>query len=264
MPCVTVKRTNQKPLPVGQGICPIYALNRGVMVRCIPRVRSLGRMRSPGEVARSVLKNSRPNISLTGIWIAAREQRLGRRVRFGPRGKNMERHRSIPKPNDEFAPSYETCLTSQVSEGNLLEIKALTSKNWVKRVVDGVIPQRQPVWTSIHNDWKRPSYVGLQWTEPPPRLSSRPKRSSHCPPAPIKPKYHKRIPLSRIPSFPPLLSTSLPLSKPSLHLHQKTKNPKKSKKPKNPKNIHLHPHPHSSPSPSLPRPYPIKPKLSLP
>lgn len=152
------------------------------------------------------------------------------RVRAGPRGRNLERMRRDPKPNDEFAPSYETCLQSKVSEGVKRQIKGLASKNWVKRVIKGQKPKRSPVWTSIHNDWKRPSYTGLAWSSPTFILSRSNCPSNSPPPAPRKlKKLKKPIPFSRIPSFPPLFSDTPP---PSVEIPKSLPSKKKGTKNK--------------------------------
>jgi len=141
------------------------------------------------------------------------------RAKLGPKGRNCQRNPRIPPPNREFAPAYETCLTSQVSEGRKREIKALASDNWDKRVIQGIKAKKSPVSTSIHNDWKKPSYNGLPWTAPSTLPSSRPKRPSiskpHSPPPkkiknkPKKFPFLKSIlsPFPFLPSYP----TCLPL-----------------------------------------------------
>ena len=102
-------------------------------------------------------KQRDPVINRVPTWVG---------VCYGPKGRSQDpREASLWKPvwnpKDAYAPDYETCLKSRVSEGNKREIKALTNNNWVKRVIKGVKPNRSPVWTSIHNDWKRPSYSGI-------------------------------------------------------------------------------------------------------
>ena len=122
------------------------------------------------------------------------------RQRLGPRGRNLMRRRKVPKPNDEFAPPYETCLKSKVSEGIKRQIKGLASRNWVKRVIKGIKPKRLPVWTRIHEYWKKPSYTGLAWSSPTylPLIMGPSNRKQ--PPAPRKRKFKKlTIPFSKIP-----------------------------------------------------------------